>query len=158
MRKKIWVWGGVVVLALLPATAGLAQEGYVHIGPYHFDTVGTTNPINIMGGSLALESFAYRTQTAGYIHAAFEFPPEADGLLVRQITISYKDNDASNNIVFRLRKVDLYDQSVTTVATISSSGSSSSWRRMSINRWDMAARRINNQRYAWYIAVDFQDV
>ena len=142
-------------MTLISGVFGLAQEGYVHLGPYHFDAADGTTSIVIDGGGTDQESFVYRNNSSGYAYAAFEFPPEADGLLVKQITISYKDIDSDDEIGFYLRKVDLYDQSVTTVASTKSSGMSAGWNRMYINRWDMSARIIDNKRYAWYIAVDF---
>ena len=153
MRKKCIVC--LIGVLLLFAGMGLAQEGYIHISPYAWNTWDSSAEFLVVGEGGDSTSFIQKTTNPGYLYAPVYFPPEADGLLVRQITISYYDSDATNSITFVLRKVDLYDQSATTVTSISSSGSSSSWRRMYINRWDMNARRINNERYAWYIAVYF---
>jgi len=142
---------------LIFAGTGLAQEGYIHIDAHSFSTWDGASDYACYGGGTGITCYVQRNNSTGYLSARLEFPPEADGLLVRQITISYNDNDASNNIEFYLRKVDLYDQGITTVASIDSSGSSSSWRRMYINRWDMSARRINNERYAWYVIVHFEN-
>jgi hypothetical protein len=139
---------------LILAGTGLAQEGYIHISPQGWDTWDGSVGFNIYGGGTLC--YVQKNTMSDFLSKPIQFPPEADGLLVRQITISYSDNDAANNIRFYLQKVDLYDQGVTTVANIESVGSSAGWRRMHINRWDMAARRINNERYAWYVIVYFE--
>ena len=155
MRKK-WM-ATFFGMLLLVAGTGLAQEGYVHLSPQGWDTWDGSVGFNIYGGGGGTTCYVLKTTTTEYLSKPVQFHGDADGNLVRQITISYKDNDATNNIHFYLRNVDLYDQSVTTVASLESSGSSSSWRRMYINRWDMAARRINNERYAWYVIVHFEN-
>jgi hypothetical protein len=145
----------LIGMLLFFAGTGLAQEGYIHISPVGWDTWDGGVGFSTYGAGVHTNAWVEKYMSADYLLKPLEFPPEAEGLLVRQITISYLDNDAANNIIFYLRKVDLYDQGATTVAIIESSGNSASWRRMYINRWDMTARRINNERYAWYIAVDF---
>jgi len=144
-------------LFLIIAGTGLAQEGYIHISPVGWDMWDGSVGFNFYGGGLGSTAYTIKNTTTEYLMKPIEFPPEADGLLVRQITISYSDNDATNDIKFYLRKVDLYDQGIQTVASIESSGSSSAWRRMYINRWDMNARRIKNERYAWYVIVHFEN-
>ena len=153
MRKKMMV--SLIGMVLLFAGMGLAQEGYIHISPYAWNTYDSAQEFWALGGSTGGSCYLRKTVEVDYVLAPVYFPPEADGLLVRQVTVSYYDNEASEYLGFDLRKVDLYDQGATTVASINSSGSAASWRRMYINRWDMNARRINNERYAWYIAIYF---
>jgi len=154
MKKALLVV--IFCAVLLSGISGYAYEGYLHISPYQFYEGDGTTYTSVVGGATGPESYVYRNSSAGYAFAAFQFPPEADNMLVRQITITYKDNDSDDNIQFFLRKVDLYDQSVTTVASTTSASMDSRWRRMYVNRWDMAARRIDSQRYSWYVAVEFE--
>jgi hypothetical protein len=153
MRKKMMV--SLLGMFLLLAGMGLAQEGYIHISPYAWNTYDSGQAFWALGGSSGSTCFLRKTVAADYVLTPVYFPPEADGLLVRQVTVSFYDNEASEYIGFALRKVDLYDQGATTVASIDTGGNSASWRRMYINRWDMSARRIDNERYAWYIAIYF---
>jgi hypothetical protein len=155
MKKKKMV--SLIGMVLLFCMGGLAQEGYIHVSPAGWDVWDGSAGFEFFGGEVGSTAYMTKTTSPDHLMRPLEFPPEADGLLVRQITISYYDAESTHNLRFYLRKVDLYDQSATTVAGISSSGSSTSWRRMYINRWDMIARRINNQRYAWYLIVFFED-
>jgi hypothetical protein len=155
MRKKMMV--SFIGMVLLFAGMGLAQEGYIHVSPTGWDMWDGSVGFGFYGGGVDDIAYTIKTTSPDYLMRPLEFPPEADGLLVRQITISYYDFESTHNLRFQLRKVDLYDQSITTVAFISSGGSSASWRRMYINRWDMIARRINNERYAWYLIVFYEE-
>ena len=144
-------------MVLLFAGMGLAQEGYIHVSPTGWDIWDGSAGFGFYGGEVGATAYTVKTTSPDHLMRPLEFPPEADGLMVRQITVSYYDDESTHNLRFYLRKVDLYDQSATTVAGISSSGSSASWRRMFINRWDMIARRINNERYAWYLIVFYEN-
>lgn len=131
-----------------------AQEGYIHISPFAWNTWDSSAGLEMWGGGAGTSSYVLKTTASEYLYVPVYFPPEADGLLVKHITISYYDAGAGD-LRYYLRKVDLYDQGVTTVANIISTGNIAGWRKMYINRWDMSARRIDNERYAWYIAIYF---
>ena len=152
MKKVLFAIIGVLVLVFVFSSAGFAQQHHVTYTAGHFSgdsTVEFWNTGNILG----------KPGEDGFLYAPVNFPDSANGMQVTRLSFSAWDNSVSGSLTVSLRKVDRWNGDFTNVC-IKSTGTTavmSSFQYLNVPKSQMVARRIDNNRWAWFLRVDFSE-
>jgi hypothetical protein len=106
-----------------------------------------------------LDGSMHQENSRGWMTAPVVFPDSASGMNVTRLSVSYRDNDATYGMIVRLYKTDRWTGQSHMVAELDSDdySTSAAVQYMNLPKSQMQAYGIDNNRYAWFLYLYFND-
>lgn len=151
--RKISTIFAMAALILVFTSSSFAQQHHITYTGTGFIGWFDTEDFQHLSGAV------YKPTNPGWVDCQVNFPDSANGMQATRMSITYEDNSATGYLRVHLRKKDRWSGAFFEVAIINTgtTSASPSIRYLNIPKSQMSARGIDNNRYAWYLAVYFNE-
>lgn len=150
MRAKIFLIFSAFIFIFLQTTV-LAQSGWIIVSPSALEpTVSTSSHTMVVSN----EHYFY-CESGGNFVAPVLFPPEADGLSVKQMNCVVYDNEYNGSIYVWLYRVNRYNGNCKVVFVVNTGDFPLTPGKVVLTDTTGEYRLIDNKYYLWFIRVDF---